>query len=401
MPLVTNRPFTTLAIFLEQQKFQGSGLQTNGFFGKSVAITPDGNTAIVGANNETTTFNADGSAYIFVRNGTVWSEHQKLVTNDTAVADVFGESVAISDDGNTVIIGGVGHNPGPGQTGAAYVFIKSVGSPVVWTQQEKLLASDLQSSDNFGFSVAISSDGNTAIVGSPYEDALGGQAGAAYVYTRSGITWSEQQKIVANDAEASDFYGYSVSLAGDGDTAIIGARGEDTGGAQAGAAYIHTRTGITWSHLTKIQGSDTDTADGFGYSVALSSDGTTAIVGASGSGVGGAAYVFIDGITSWPQQQKLTASDTASSDGFGRTVAITPDGNNVIIGAVTKRSAYTFARSGVTWSEQQQLTPGDPESGDEFGGNVDISSDGNTVIISARLKDTGASNAGAAYIFVK
>ena len=167
------------------------------------------------------------------------------------------------------------------------------------SQQAKIQASDKELSDLFGHSVSISGDGLTAIVGARNEDTGGGDAGAAYIFTRSGVTWTEQAKIQASDKQAEDYFGWSVGISSDGNTAIVGAYFEDTGASNAGAAYIFVRSGSTWTEQAKIQASDKQANDIFGYSVSISSDGNTAIVGAYGedTGVGdaGAAYIFVAG----------------------------------------------------------------------------------------------------------
>ena len=147
--------------------------------------------------------------------------------------------------------------------------------------------------------MAISGDGNTVIAGAPLEDTGGSNAGAAYIFTRSGSTWTEQAKIQSSDVEVDDEFGASVSISADGNTVIVGADQEDTGATDAGAAYIFTRSGSTWSQQAKIQASDLEASDKLGVSVSISSDGNTVIVGANGEDTGGsgagAAYIFAAG----------------------------------------------------------------------------------------------------------
>ena len=169
--------------------------------------------------------------------------------------------------------------PGPDWTAAA--------------QQAKLVASDAQASDAFGFSVSI--EGDTLVAGAWYEDAGGSNAGAAYVFTRSGTSWSQQAKIQASDAQASDLFGYSAAITGD--TVVVAARDEDAGGSNAGAAYVFTRSGTSWTQAKKLVASDAQASDRFGYSVSIS--GETVVVGARQEDTGvtdaGAAYTFIAG----------------------------------------------------------------------------------------------------------
>ena len=202
----------------------------------------------------------------------------------------------------------------------------------------KLLAGDGAASDNFGISVAISSDGNTAIVGSYFDDnERGTDAGSAYIFTRSGSTWTQQAKLIASDGAGNDRFGFSVAISGDGNTVILGAY---LGGSYKGAAYVYTRTGTTWSEQTRILASDGASSDYFGWSVSISSDGNTAIVSAhyddneKGTNAGG-VYVYTRTGTIWTQKTKLVASDGAANDNFGVAVAISSDGNTAIVGTNT------------------------------------------------------------------
>lgn len=163
---------------------------------------------------------------------TLASQQTKIQASDAEAGDAFGQSVSISSDGNTAIVGAYLAAP----DGASYVFIRS-GS--VWSEQAIIVSSDTGSGgDWFGYSVSVSADGNTAIIGAPRESTIATDSGAAYIFTRSGSTWTEQAKIQASDIEASDRFGYTVSISGDGNTAIVGAIYEDTGAADAGASYI-------------------------------------------------------------------------------------------------------------------------------------------------------------------
>jgi hypothetical protein len=167
----------------------------------------------------------------------MWGNHTqtKLMASDAQADDFFGFSCSISSDGNTCVVGGILEDTGGSSAGAAYIFTRS-GS--TWTEQQKLMASDAQADDYFGQSCSISSDGNTCVVSARQEDTGGSNAGAAYIFTRSGSTWSQQQKLMASDAEANDWFGYSCSISSDGNTCVVGARFEDTGGTDAGAVYI-------------------------------------------------------------------------------------------------------------------------------------------------------------------
>ena len=332
-------PFTQLT----ETKIVASDRQTSVFFGYSVAIS--GNYAIVGAYYENPENIVDaGSAYIFeIDTSGNWSEKQKIVASDKGSYDYFGNSVAIS--GNYAIIGAPYEDPDNIESaGSAYIFERDTSGE--WRQIKKIVASDREEKDYFGYSVAIS--GNYAIVGAKNEDPGNtGKAGSAYIFEidTSG-NWSHKQKIVASDKGANDYFGYSVAISGN--YAIVGAYNEGT---VAGSAYIFKRTsGIsgTWSEKQKIVASDKQFGDNFGNSVAI--DGSYAIIGAryedpGDIGDAGSAYIFeIDTDGSWNQLQKIVANDRQSSDLFGISVAIS--GSYAIVGANGKDSytgsAYIF-----------------------------------------------------------
>ncbi len=257
--------------------------------------------------------------------------------------DRFGYSVAI--DGDTAIVGAY--------SGSAYIFTRS-GS--TWTQQAKLLASDRYSKrySKYFFGTSVAMDGDTAIVGAFDDDDNGDYSGSAYIFTRSGSTWTQQAKLLASDGAAGDGFGRSIAI--DGDTAIVNANGDDDNGESSGSAYIFTRSGSTWTQQDKLLASDGASYDYFGRSIAIDTD--TAIVGAnydSGNGRNfGSAYIFTRNGTNWTQQTKLLASDGARDNYFGTSVAM--DGDTAIVGAyrdddtgTDSGSAYIFTRSGSSW----------------------------------------------------
>ena len=211
-------------------------------------------------------------------------EQAKLMASDAQASDYFGYSVAVA--GDTVVVGARDEDSEGLNAGAAYVFVRN---GTTWTEQAKLMASDAQAGDWFGYSVAVS--GDTVVVGAYYEDSGGSDAGAAYVFVRNGTSWSQQGKLVAGDAQADDQFGQSVAISGD--TVVVGAHYEDDGGSDAGAAYVFVYDGTAWTEQDKLVAGDAQVDGRFGYSVAVSGD--TVVVGASGEGsYAGAAYVFID-----------------------------------------------------------------------------------------------------------
>ncbi len=263
-------------------------------FGYAVSLSADGNTALVGAPGDDTPAGADaGSAYVFARSGSSWTQQAQLTAGDGAAWDGFGSRVNLSGDGNTALVGAdFGDTPAGAGAGSAYVFARSGSS---WNEQAKLTAGDGAAEDCFGNAVSLSGDGNTALVGAEYGDTPAGtNAGSAYVFGRSGSSWSQQAKLTAGDGAV----GLAVSLSGDGNTALVGAPEDETpAGANAGSAYVFGRSGSSWSQQAKLTAGDGAAGDCFGLAVNLSGDGNTALVGARwhdtpAGADAGSAYVF-------------------------------------------------------------------------------------------------------------
>ncbi len=322
-------------------------------------------------------------------------EIDKLTASDGAADDWFGQAVSIS--GDTAIVGAYGNDDKGDSSGSAYIFQRSGTS---WVQQAKLTASDGAVAGYFGKSVSLS--GDTAIVGAYGDDDKGSLSGSAYIFQRSGTSWVQQAKLTASDGAVVDFFGISVSISGD--TAIVGAHGDDDNGSSSGSAYIFQRSGTSWVQQAKLTASDGAVADNFGKPVSLSGD--TAIVGANhdddnGSN-SGSAYIFQRSGTSWVQQAKLTASDGVTDDRFGVSASLS--GDTAIVGAdadddngSNSGSVYIFQRSGTSWVQQAKLTASDGGADDRFGISVSLS--GNTAIVGAHVDDDKGSSSGSAYIF--
>ena len=386
----------TLGAFTQQAQLIASDGAIGDSFGISVSMS--GDTVVVGAIfDKVGANNAQGSAYVFTRSGSTWTQQAQLTASDGGPFDFFGASVAI--DGDTVVVGAWQDTVGSNFfQGSAYVFTRS-GS--TWTQQAQLVASDGAGDDHFGISVAVS--GNTAVVGA-YNDDVGanGDQGSAYVFTRSGSTWTQQAQLTASDGASNDLFGQSVGISGD--TAVVGAYHDDVGSSvDQGSAYVFTRSGTTWTQQAQLTASSTFE---FGVSVAVS--GETVVTGAQFGDANdfGAAYVFTRNGSSWSQQAQLTASDGAQNDFFGFSVAIS--GDTAIVGAFqddvgansNQGSAYPFARSGSTWNQQATLIASDGAALDLFGDSVSVS--GNSVVVGARSDDVGSNgNQGSAYVFAQ
>lgn len=377
----------------EMMATDGGNLQ---WFGTEVDV--DGETALVGAfDDRANGLYLSGAAYVFARDASgIWVEDAKLQPNDASALDYFGCCVAVH--GELALVGAPEQTDfGLAGTGAAYAFTRQPTGE--WTETAKLLSSDGAFNDAFGSSLAV--EGDTALIGAPYHNSLGvSDSGAVYVLTRdaSGI-WSEQSKLVAGDAGRFAHFGASVSL--HGDTAVIGAGNESSGGLRSnGAAYVFTRdpSGM-WFEQAKLVAGDAASFDYFGRSVAVADD--TALVGApqkdsNGLENSGAVYVFTrDAGGMWSEQARLVASDAVGNGQFGR---VSYDGQGALIGAPHQDTAYIFTRNATgMWTEQARLQASEAQTNASFGGGA---IDGSIAVVGAPgTTDNGYFPIGAAYVF--
>ncbi|MBW2453782.1 MAG: cadherin-like beta sandwich domain-containing protein [Deltaproteobacteria bacterium] len=439
------------------------------------ALVPSGESSLpvaldLGSNVITITVTAESGT---TRGYTVFASRAENVAFDYLKAsnaepsDTFGFSVALSgdtlvvgapfEDSSTTGVGGMETDNGAHDAGAVYVFTRGGDT---WTQQAYIKASTTGTNDHFGTSVAI--DGDTLVVGAPLEDSnatgMNGtegdnsatDAGAVYVFTRSGTAWAQEAYLKAANTGNYDHFGTSVAI--DGDTLVVGAPYEDSGSAgvgaddtddsatNAGATYVFTRTGTTWSQQVYLKASDPDGDDYFGFSVAA--EGDLVAVGAyleDGNATGingdhfdnsatdsGAAYVFERAGTTWSQQIYAKASNTDPDDYLGVAVALT--GNTLVVGAYGEDSsatgvngdhsdnslaasgaAYVFERVNNTWSQQAYLKASNVDGSDYFGRYLDAW--GETIVVGAAWEDSsgtglqgnpfdnGANQSGAVYLF--
>lgn len=397
--------------------------------------------------------------------------------------DNFGRAVALSRDGNTLAVSAPGEDSAAqsingdqaddeaDSSGAVYVFTRSANSQ--WVQQAYVKAANGESNDAFGYTLALSADGNTLAVTAPGEDSFAvgvdgngldntaSQAGAAYVFTRSGATWSQQAYLKASNAEADDYFGYDIAVSADGNTLAVGAPGEDSSAdgidgqqlgnaaAQAGAVYLFTRSGATWAQSAYVKSSFSGSTHMFGRNLRLNAAGDVLLVGAGGEGSGatgvngiqtnnnrpgsGAAYVFRATNGVWSQEAYLKASRAISGISFGGdAVALSGDGNTIAVGARAEDSAatgvdgdqddtaatsagavYVFTYSEGAWAQQSYVKASNTDSYDFFGNTIALSDDGDTLAVGAIQEssqttgvngnqlDNSAGEAGAAYVFVR
>ncbi len=443
-------------------------------FGWAVALSADGAHLAVGAPREDSSATGiggdeddsgapdSGAVYVFAWSGTRWAQEAYLKASNAARDDAFGSSLALSADGARLVVGapaedssavGVGgdqSNDAAGDSGAAYVFVRAGAT---WTQQAYVKASDTAPFDGFGKSVSLSADGARLAVGAFQQS---GYAGAAYVFSWSGTAWTQDAHLTASNADPADRFGSSVSLAADGTWLVVGAPGEassatgvggvetDNGAWASGAAYVFSRVGASWTQEAYVKASNTGANDNFGFSVALSADGSRLVAGAEGeasraTGIdgsqgdgadgAGAAYVFSRVGTTWAQEAYVKASNTGAGDLFGYSVSLSGDGEHLAVGANLEASsatgidgldddrvggsgaAYTFTRVGTTWVQHAYVKASNTGAEDVFGAAVSLSEGGAALAVGAPWEDSGATgvdgneasdampDSGAAYVY--
>jgi hypothetical protein len=319
------------------------------------------------------------------------NEQQKLLASDGAEADSFGKSVAIC--GDTAVIGADYGDENAYNSGSAYIF-RFDGSS--WVEETKLFASDGEEYDYFGNSVAIF--GDTAVIGAHWDDGKG----SAYIFRFDGIDWIEEAKLIASDGEINDSFACSAAVFGD--SVLVGAYCADPNGINSGAAYVYRFNGSNWVEEDKLVAPDGASGEYFGNSVAIYDD--TIVIGAyqddDNGNNSGSAYIFRFDGSNWNKEAKLTASDSASYDFFGNSVAVFND--TVVVGAYddddngnSSGSAYVFQWDGSNWNEKTKLLASDGAASERFGISVAVIS--NTAVIGAYQDDDNGNNSGSAYIF--
>jgi len=445
----------------------GCGGVLDGHSGNGAAMSGDGRTIAIGAphessaasgvngnQNDSSLYDA-GAVYVFVRRGTSWAQQAYLKASNPGQGDEFGHAVALSADGNTLAVSayleasrargvnGDQHDRSIPGAGAVYVFVRRGG---VWSQEAYLKASNtgepgigdaFPEGDQFGFSLALSDDGNTIAVGAIGEDSSAAgidgdqannamnQAGAVYVFTRRGGAWAQQAYIKSSKPAPNVMFGYAVALDAAGDTL---AASEYDGEGTKGSISVFTRSGGAWAQQARLVPAVAERGDSFGVSLGLSDDGNTLVAGSHdedclATGVNppgcnsdfrtdtsaGAAVVFVRTGAAWSEQALLKASNTGKGDWFGARVAVSGDGATIAVSAPLEDSGatgvngrqddesaqesgavYLFTRSGSTWAQQAYLKASNTRTGDEFGSSAALSRDGRTLIVTARGEDGGA-----------
>jgi len=461
-------------------------------FGVALALSADGTMLVVGASGEASagrgatsepdddTALGAGAVYVFELTAAQWEQTAYLKAENSGPGDGFGSALALSADGRTLVVGapfeaseatGVGadaEDDGAPAAGAAYVFVHGDAG---WTQEAYLKASNGDADDYFGVSLALSADGSVLAVGAEGEDgaAVGvngdqvakasPEAGAVYVFSRSGTAWTQAAYLKASNTDAFDHFGGAVALSAAGtelavgayreDSAAIGSDGDqaDDSASSAGAVYVFEYAGAAWEQMAylKARTAGANASGQFGCALSLAADGKTLAVGAVGdasaaTGIdgdgadgsmpyAGAAYVFSREGDAWQQLAYLKASNTGAGDEFGHHLHLAGDGQTLVVGAALEGSqlatapvddsapeagaAYVFARRGATFEQVAFLKGPQGEAGDRFGWSLALSENGATLAVGASREasaatgvdgdpsSNSAARAGAVYVHAR
>ena len=414
---------------LQQRAFIKADNAGNGdLFGRPVAVS--GNTLVIGAPDEDSAVNANGSdnsetnsgaAYVFVRNGNSWTQQAMLKADNARAEYRFGASVSIS--GDTLVVG----SPSEGknislESGAAYVFTRSNGN---WTQQAMLKAANADGNDDFGVHVAIDSNliavaatGEGSAAGKAADDNSAPLSGAVYLFEQNNGSWTQQSMLKASNAESYDQFGSGLSISGE--TVVVGAASEDSASslnqddnsaAQSGAAYVFVRNNGAWTQQAYLKASAADQGDNFGFSVAVSNN--LIVVGAiyqddNSPTESGAAYVFARSGSDWSQQGLLKPAGLLDNVQFGFSVAIRDHYIAVGTKGVQSNSGavYLYHENQGVYTQLKALTASNAEPGDVLGESVAIADDylaisaiGESSSFAGGEADNSETNAGAVYIW--
>jgi hypothetical protein len=393
--------------------YPGMDKKQSRYFGWSVSMSNDGKYAVVGAREE---FDFNGEVYIYGLSGGTWNLLQGLTASDGEPADNFGYSVSIRDDGKTIAVGARQEDEKAQNAGAVYIY-KYDGTS--WTGEEKVTASNGATGDQFGYSVAISDDGNRLVVGAQGKDISGtNDVGGIYFYEYGGtsIGWTGEQ-IIDNPNTTTGInerFGWSVSMSNDGKYAVVGVPNWQNSSLR-GRAIVYGLSGGSWTSIQELIASDGANFDQYAYSVSISGDGKYIAIGSIKEDTGvnndGAVYVYEYDGTSWTNEEKIIASDGEQNDSFGGSVSLSSDGKYLIVGSSSEfvssgrpGKAYIYYREDCKedgqWIERKINNTDSPQNDDNFGFSVSISEDGcYSIVGQPNYNSPSSNNEGRAYIY--
>lgn len=376
-----------------ERKVQPADLATNDIYGAAFAV--DGDVGLVASEWDDDQGKDSGAVFVYRCNGRTWREAQKLLPSDGQAGDNFGRSIEM--DGNVAVIGAHWDDDNGTNSGSAYVF-HDPGTG--WVQAQKLRANDGQALDHMGNSVSI--DGDVIVVSAWKEDQGGPEAGAAYVFRFNGTEWLQEQKLKASDSGAGDNFGRHVSVSGN--VIAVGAWMDDDLVSNSGAVYMFRYNGSNWVQEQKLKASDAASNSLLGWSVYV--DGKTVVAGAFGDNAmgtqSGAAYVWEYDGAQWNNEEKILPNDGQAFDYFGFSIAV--DGDTLAVGASVKLteflgpgSVYLFERKRQGWAQTHKVTPSDGAPQDAFGFHLAL--DANVLVTGSWRNDDAGPDSGAAYFY--
>ena len=408
----------------QQEFLPNSSITSDGSnLGKKVHMSQDGQTAAATAWYDDNPNSNQGSVNIYQKQSTgKFSFHQRVVASDAASSDYFGSSVTLSDDGLYLAVGAIYEDQSGSSSGAVYVFYRSAITGQ-FAQQQKLDPSDAQYDDHFGAAVRFNADATYLVASSDEEKGdpfIGFDAGAVYVFTRSGTTWTEQQKLVSSDLEAYDRFGVSVDINDAATYIAVGAYNESRQSSNTmsglGAVYIFTRSGTTWSQQAKLTSTNVSPITNGGHlgvSVSLDSGANYVACGAQAADAGstysvGAVYIFSRSGTTWTQDHQILNSDTSNSSSFGGSCQLNREGNCLVVGAYADDgndsnggAVLVYDKQGSSWNLRKKLyhypTDGTSRSSDYMGYDVAMDASTATIVTGAYGQDQQSSSGGAVY----
>ncbi|MFT4922328.1 MAG: hypothetical protein ACI8XM_001542, partial [Haloarculaceae archaeon] len=375
---------------------------TKSQFGESVAVSADGSTAIVG---DWAADDAEGTAYVFERDSG-WSQQATLTSDDGSELDNFGRSVAVSGDGSIALLGARGDDePNGDEGGSAYIFERTGDG---WEQRSKIAAKNGTPSANFGRTVAQSGDGNTVLVGSGSFS----RVGAVHVFEETDVGWVQSNKLPTPDDDSKDNFAFSVAVSDDGSTALVGAHGDDDpNGEMGGSAYVFEESDGTLVQVAKLAVPDGGEYSRFGISVAVADGGTKALVGTGGGDR--SAYIFDRTGDGWSFEATLSTDDPEELENAipAASVAMAGDGTIAFVGTPPRESdaaesigtltgsVSVYEETGNGWTRRAKIAPEDVDARDLFGWPLSVSDDGTTAVVGAPgASDTIGVRAGSAYV---
>lgn len=370
------------------------------YFGSHIAMSGNGERVVVGMNSQTPLSTTIGSAFVYKYNGTIWEFEQEIKPSGIVKTDYYGSSVAITHDGTRILVGCPEKNT---DAGVAYLWVWNGSS---WVETQDVTPADNQAYSKYGFSCAFTSDGSKCIIGSIANQPVAQYVylGAAYIWSWNGSAYVEEGKVYSTTVATQDKFGWSVDISDDGTKVACGAYSvNDVSGNDAGAVFTYDWSGSAWGNEQKLVASDSFQLSRFGWDVSMSGDGTRLLIGAereAGSNLEqGAVYAFSHNGSVWSEDEKIQPVDVVDSSHFGKCVSMSTDGSRFMAGSDQDGgSVYTYDWSGSAWVEGLKYQQEAPISG-SFGTDVSLNTDGTSCVVGNGTDSEFFTNQGAIFMY--